>query len=209
MSMKEITDSVVELAVDDIADIVNKCLSKGADPQQVLKALSDGMNEVGRLYESNEYFLTELVLAGETMKEAMVVLEPHLVTDGSERQEKVIVATVKGDNHDIGKNILITMLMSAGYEIIDLGMDCPAERIVQAVKENNARIVALSCLLTMSVNEIRVVGDALREAGLREKVKIIVGGAPLSMDLAKKMGADDFGADAIEGVRRIRLLLEG
>ncbi|MFW9813985.1 MAG: cobalamin-dependent protein, partial [Candidatus Thorarchaeota archaeon] len=180
----------------------------GSNPQDVLQALSEGMNEVGTLYEKNEYFLTELVLAGETMKEAVAVLEPHLKAEDMVEREKVIAATVKGDNHDIGKNILITMLVSAGYDVIDLGMDCPAEKVVEAVKESGARIVALSCLLTMTVNEIRVIGDALTDAGLRNDVKIIAGGAPLSMELAKKMGADDFGADAIDGVRRIRALLE-
>ncbi|MFX1606370.1 MAG: B12-binding domain-containing protein [Promethearchaeota archaeon] len=209
MTLKEVTDAVVQLEVDDIADIVKKNLEAGSDPQDVLQALSEGMNEVGTLYEKNDYFLTELVLAGETMKEAIAVLEPHLKAEEMVEREKVIAATVKGDNHDIGKNILITMLMSAGYDVIDLGMDCQAEKVVEAVKESGARIVALSCLLTMTVNEIRVIGDALTDAGLRNNVKIIVGGAPLSMELAKKMGADDFGADAIDGVRRIRALLEG
>ncbi|MFW9809750.1 MAG: B12-binding domain-containing protein [Candidatus Thorarchaeota archaeon] len=209
MTMKEVTNAVVQLEVDDIADIVKKSIEAGSNPQDVLQALSEGMNEVGTLYEKNEYFLTELVLAGETMKEAVGVLEPHLKAEEMVEREKVIAATVKGDNHDIGKNILITMLMSAGYDVIDLGMDCPAEKVVEAVKGSGARIVALSCLLTMTVNEIRVIGDALSDAGLRKDVKIIVGGAPLSMELAKKMGADDFGADAIDGVRRIRALLEG
>ena len=209
MTLKEVTDAVVQLEVDDIAEIVKKNIDAGSDPQDVLQALSEGMNEVGTLYEKNEYFLTELVLAGETMKEAVAVLEPHLKADEMVEREKVIAATVKGDNHDIGKNILITMLMSAGYDVIDLGMDCPAEKVVEAVRDSGARIVALSCLLTMTVNEIRVIGNALNDAGLRNDVKIIVGGAPLSADLAKKMGADDFGADAIDGVRRIRALLEG
>ncbi|MFW9804783.1 MAG: B12-binding domain-containing protein [Candidatus Thorarchaeota archaeon] len=209
MTLKEVTDAVVQLEVDDIAEIVKKNIDAGSDPQDVLQALSEGMNEVGTLYEKNEYFLAELVLAGETMKEAVAVLEPHLKADEMIEREKVIAATVKGDNHDIGKNILITMLMSAGYDVIDLGMDCPAEKVVEAVKKSGARIVALSCLLTMTLNEIRVIGNALSDAGLRNNVKIIVGGAPLSMDLAKKMGADDFGADAIDGVRRIRALLEG
>ncbi|MFW9816019.1 MAG: B12-binding domain-containing protein [Candidatus Thorarchaeota archaeon] len=208
MTLKEVTDAVIQLEVDDIADIVKKNIESGSNPQDVLQALSEGMNEVGTLYEKNEYFLTELVLAGETMKEAVAVLEPHLKAEDMVEREKVIAATVKGDNHDIGKNILITMLVSAGYGVIDLGMDCPAEKVVKAVKESGARIVALSCLLTMTVNEIRVIGDALTDAGLRNDVKIIAGGAPLSMELAKKMGADDFGADAIDGVRRIRALLE-
>ncbi len=209
MTLKEITEMLVELKVDEIAAAVGEDLKNGADPQEILEALTAGMDEVGRLYEGKEYFLAELVLAGETMKEAMGVLEPHLKSEDAGKRDKVIAATVKGDNHDIGKNILITMLMSAGFDVIDLGMDCPAERVVEAVKESDARVVALSCLLTMTMTEISAVDDALKEAGFRDRVKLIVGGAPLSMELARKMGADDFGADAIEGVRRIRQLLEG
>ncbi|MFX1261437.1 MAG: B12-binding domain-containing protein [Promethearchaeota archaeon] len=209
MSLNDITRMTIELDIDNIAAAVKSQLDRGAEPQDVLKALTDGMNEVGRLYESHEYFLAELVLAGETMKEAFEVLKPHISSEGAGQKNMVIAATVRGDNHDIGKNILITMLISGGFDVIDLGMDCPKEKIVETVKESGARIVALSCLLTMTINEISEVDKALGEAGLRDDVKLIVGGAPLSMDLAKKLGADDFGADAIDGVRRIRALLEG
>lgn len=208
MNLNDITRMTIELDVDNIASAVKSHIDTGVEPQDVLKALTDGMNEVGRLYESHEYFLAELVLAGETMKEAFKVLKPHLKSDRTGLKKQVIAATVKGDNHDIGKNILITMLISAGLDVIDLGMDCPKERIVDAVKESGARVVALSCLLTMTINEISEVDKALREAGLRDDVKLIVGGAPLSMELAKELGADDYAADAIGGVRRIRGLLE-
>ena len=173
-----------------------------------MKALTDGMNEVGNRYEQGEYFLTELVLAGETMKEAFAILEPHLKTEDRGERKPVVIATVKGDNHDIGKNILGTMLTAAGFEVVDLGIDCSKEIIVEAVKKHGAKVVALSCLLTMTINEITLVHDALKEAGLRDDVTLIVGGAPLSMDLAKKLGADDYGADAINGVKRIGALLE-
>ena len=209
MTLDDITKALIDLDVDGIAGLVKSEVDNGEDPQEILTALTTGLDEVGRLYETNEYFLVELVLAGETMKEAIAVLEPHMKAEEKGDKEAVIVATVKGDNHDIGKNILITMMLSAGFDIVDLGIDCPAEKIVKAVKETGAKVVALSCLLTMTVNEIAIVGKALTEAGLRDEVKIIVGGAPLSMDLAKKMGADDYGADAIEGVRRIKALLEG
>jgi dimethylamine corrinoid protein len=209
MTLDDITKALIDLDVDGIASLVKSEVDKGVDPQEILTALTTGLDEVGRLYETNEYFLVELVLAGETMKEAIAVLEPHMKVEEKGDKETVIVATVKGDNHDIGKNILITMMLSAGFDIVDLGIDCPAEKIVKAVKDTGAKVVALSCLLTMTVNEIAEVGEALTEASLRDEVKIIVGGAPLSMDLAKKMGADDYGADAIEGVRRIKALLEG
>jgi methylmalonyl-CoA mutase cobalamin-binding domain/chain len=208
VTLDGITKMLVELNVNDIAGAVQAELDAGADPQDILSALSSGMNEVGRLYEAMEYFLVELVLAGEAMKEAVAVLTPHLKSGETGTNETVAVATVKGDNHDIGKSILISMLMSTGFNIIDLGTDCDEENIVNAVRESGARVVALSALLTTTMLEISVVEKALRHAGLRDKVKIIVGGAPLNMELARAMGADDYAANAVEGVRHIKALLQ-
>ncbi|TFG22808.1 MAG: hypothetical protein EU529_09385 [Promethearchaeota archaeon] len=208
MDFEKLTELIIELEVDDIADAVKEALNKdGKDPFEVLNALTKGMDEVGRRYEEKEYYLTELVLAGETMKEAFAILKPALATaDTSSQKNKIILATVKGDNHDIGKNILGSLLLSAGFELHDLGMDVDAEIIVNKVKETGAKIIALSTLLTMTVEEIKVVHETLQAAGLRDKVKIIVGGAPLNMDLAKKLGADDFANDAVDGVKHIKNL---
>lgn len=199
---------IIELDIDNVATAVQQKIHDGADPQDLLKALTAGMDEVGRRYETDEYFLAELVLAGDTMKAAFEVLKPHLKSDEAGGKTPIVAATVKGDNHDIGKNILVSMLVSAGFDVIDLGMDCPTERIVEAVKESGAKVVALSALLTMTMKEIPNVVKALQEAGLRDGVKIIVGGAPLNTELAKELGADDYGPDAIDGVRRIKALLE-
>lgn len=209
MNLQDLTEMIIELEIDDVADAVQQQLDAGANPQDVLKALTAGMDEVGRRYETDEYFLAELVLAGDTIKAAFEVLKPHLKSDDAGDKTPIVAATVKGDNHDIGKNILLSMLLSAGFDVVDLGMDCPTERIVDAVRDTGAKVVALSALLTMTMNEISTVDKALREAGLRDGVKIIVGGAPLSMELAKELGADDFSADAIDGVKRIQALLEG
>jgi len=208
ITIEMITKMIVDLDIDTITGAIQHEIDAGTEPQNIMKALTDGMNEVGNRYEQGEYFLTELVLAGETMKEAFAILKPHLTTEDRGERKSVVIATVKGDNHDIGKNILGTMLTAAGFEVIDLGIDCSKETIVEAVKKHNVKVVALSCLLTMTINEIALVNDALKEAELRDEVKLIVGGAPLSMDLAKKLGADDYGADAIDGVKRIGLLLE-
>ena len=143
------------------------------------------------------------------MKEAFAVLKPHIVAKEKGERNPIIIATVKGDNHDIGKNILGTMLISAGYDVIDLGIDCSKEKIVKSVIEQDAKVVALSCLLTMTLKEISLVHEALIESGIRDKVKLIVGGAPLNMELAKEFGADDYAADAISGVKHIKALLEG
>ncbi|MGQ4872447.1 MAG: cobalamin B12-binding domain-containing protein [Promethearchaeia archaeon] len=209
MELEKLTELVIELEVDDIADAVKEALDEGKDPFEILNALTKGMDEVGKLYEQKEYYLTELVLAGETMKEAFKVLKPALeAADKSEEKEKIILATVKGDNHDIGKNILGSLLLSSGFEVHDLGMDVDAEKIVEKVKETGAKVVALSSLLTMTVEQIKVVHEALEKAGLRDKVKLIVGGAPLNMELAKKLGADDFAEDAVEGVKHIKELMK-
>ncbi len=208
MTLDDIEAIIIDLDIDEIGNAVKAELERGETPQNILKALTEGLDEVGRLYEEKEYYLTELVLAGETMKEAFSVLGPYLKAEGGEQQETIIVATVKGDNHDLGKNILISMLISAGFNIIDLGIDTPAEKIVEAVKETGARLVALSSLLTMTVEEISVVDKALKEAGLRDKIKLVVGGAPLNMELAKKMGADNYADDAVEGARLIKSFLQ-
>ena len=208
MDFEKLTELIIDLEVDDIADAVKEALNKdGKDPFEVLNALTKGMDEVGRRYEEKEYYLTELVLAGETIKEAFEILKPALAAaDTSSQKIKIILATVKGDNHDIGKNILGSLLLSSGFELHDLGMDVDAETIVNKVKETGAKVVALSSLLTMTVEEIKVVHEALQAAGLRDKVKMIVGGAPLDMELAKKLGADDFANDAVDGVKHIKNL---
>ncbi len=208
VTLKEVKDTLIDLDIDEIPNVVKSELEAGTDPKNVMKALTDGLDEVGKLYEKNEYFLTDLVLAGETMKEAIKVIEPYLKSDVKGTEQTVVIATVRGDNHDIGKNILISMLMSSGFNIIDLGMDCPPDKIVKTVKESGAKVLALSALLTMTVEEISVVDKALKDEGLRDQVKIIVGGAPLNMELAKKMGADDFADDAVEGVKHIKNLME-
>jgi methylmalonyl-CoA mutase cobalamin-binding domain/chain len=208
MDLTKVTNMIIDLDIDNVASAVQEQIDAGADAQEILKALTDGMEEVGRRYENDEYFLAELVLAGDTMKTAFGVLKPHLKSDDTGSKTPIVAATVKGDNHDIGKNILLSMLASAGFEVVDLGTDCPAEKIVEAVRTTGAKIVALSALLTTTMKEITTVDKALKEAGLRDSVKLIVGGAPLTMSVAKELGADDYGPDAIDGVKRIKALTE-
>ncbi|MFX1356436.1 MAG: cobalamin-dependent protein [Promethearchaeota archaeon] len=208
MDFEKLTELIIELEVDDIADAVKEALEGDhKDPFNILNALTKGMDEVGKRYEEKEYYLTELVLAGETMKEAFKILQPALAAvDKSQDKVKIILATVKGDNHDIGKNILGSLLLSSGFELHDLGMDVDENIIVEKVKETGAEIIALSSLLTMTVEQIKVVHEALKEAGIRDNVKLIVGGAPLNMELAKRLGADDFAEDAVDGVKHIKQL---
>jgi methylmalonyl-CoA mutase cobalamin-binding domain/chain len=207
MTLIDLSQMIINLELETIGNAVQMKLDDGNTPEAVLSELTRGMDEVGRLYEQNEFFLPELVLAGDTMKEAIRVLKPHLRADDTKERKTIVAATVEGDNHDIGKNILITMLLSAGFDVVDLGTDCPPEKIVHAVKTHRPAIVALSALLTMTMREVTLVDAALREAGLREGVKIIVGGVPFTEELAHELGADAYGADAIEGVKRIKALI--
>ncbi len=208
MEFENLTELVVELEVDDIAEAVKKAVEEeDKDPFEILAALTKGMDEVNHRYEEEEYFLGELVLAGDTMKAALEVLKPYLmVSDKNQMKRKVIIATVKGDQHDLGKNLLGILLISANFEVHDLGRDVEPEMIIEKVKETGATIVALSSLLSMTLDQIEVVHNALKDAGFRDKVKLIVGGAPLNMELAKRFGADNYADDAIEGVKLIKKL---
>ena len=208
IEFEKISELIIELEVDDIADAVKEALGEGKDPYDILNALTTGMDEVGKRYENDVYYLAELVLAGETMKEAFSVLKPAMAAkDDAKKKDKVVIGTVKGDNHDIGKNLLGTLLLSSGFEVIDMGMDVEPKDFVAKAKETGAKIIGLSSLLTMTVNQISEVDRVLKEEGLRDEIKIIVGGAPLNMELAKKLGADDFAADAVDGIRHIKELL--
>ncbi|MHA1370064.1 MAG: cobalamin B12-binding domain-containing protein [Promethearchaeota archaeon] len=196
--LEKIKKLIIDLEIDDIENAVKDAL-KDNKAEDILKALSEGMSEVGKLYEEKEYYLPELVLAGECMNTGLEIIKPHLKADAMS-QGTIVISTVKGDLHDIGKNIAATLLTSAGFKVIDLGKDVEPEKIVEAVKEHDADIVALSSLLTMTVVEIENVAKALKEAGLRDKVKIICGGAPLNQELAEKLGADYNCDDATDGV---------
>ncbi|MBD3188711.1 cobalamin-binding protein [Candidatus Bathyarchaeota archaeon] len=207
--LQRITTAIIELEIDTIQELVTTALDSGIDPADVLTAATDGMDEVGRLYEGKEYYLTELILAGETMKETLEILAPALQDkgDASSGKDHVILATVKGDQHDIGKNILHSLLIPQGCIIHDLGMNVDAGTIVTKVRETGAKVIGLSSLLTMTIDQVRVVHEALVAAGLRDCVKIIVGGAPLNMELALELGADAYAKDATSGVQEIKRLL--
>ncbi len=208
MDYEVLTELIVELELDDIVDAVKEALEVDKkDPFDVLASLTAGMDEVGRRYDEEIYYLADLMLAAETMKVALEVLKPKLASSEKVKEKaKIVIATVKGDNHDIGKNLLGILLMSEGFEVYDLGKDVDADTIVAKVKETGAGIVGLSSLLSMTVPQIEVVHEALKAAGLRDKVKLIVGGAPLSMDLAKQFKADDFAEDTIKAITHIKNL---
>ena len=199
----KIKKQLIEFDIDEIKITVQKALDDKTPALVLVNALGDAMKEVGDKYESGEFFFSELIMAGETMKEAMEVLKPAMVADDVKSKGKVAVGTVKGDLHDIGKDLVISLLVAAGIEVVDLGVDVPKEKFVDAVKNEGVSVVGLSALLSTTITYTREIVAAIKEAGLRDNIKIIVGGAAATDELAKEMGADACAADAVIGVRMI------
>jgi 5-methyltetrahydrofolate--homocysteine methyltransferase len=197
---KEIRDSIVNFDVEGVKNASLAAMDSGLTPEKIIEVMGEGMSMVGKKYEEGEYFVPELIMAGETMKEGVAVLEPHITGEPQSALGTAVVATVLGDLHDIGKNIFITLLTTAGFKVVDLGVDVPAERVVEAVKDSDASIVGLSALLTTNLEQIPLVIDELKKAGLREKVKVIVGGATVTETFAREIEADGYAKDAVTGV---------
>ena len=172
-----------------------------------MKELKEGLDEIGAKYEKGEYFLSELVISGEIAKAALDVLTPHF-GKGQQKLGKVVIGTVEGDIHDIGKNIVSTILLSSGYEVYDLGVDVKSSRFLTEIKERDADVLGLSALLTSTMMNMKTVILDLKKAGLRNNVKVIVGGAPLSESFAKEVGADAYVRDAPEILKTIDNLKE-
>jgi corrinoid protein of di/trimethylamine methyltransferase len=195
---------------DKFTDVVKKLIKDGFNATEVINALTEVLKEVGQKFENGELFLIHLVTAGDIAKRATSeVLEPLLKTASGERKVmgKIVIGTVAGDIHDIGKSIVATMLFSAGFEVIDIGKDVPVEEFVSKAKETKADIVAMSALLTTTLPAQRDVINALKKAGLRTRVKVLVGGAPATAKWAEEIGADGYGEDPMEAVRVAKKLL--
>jgi 5-methyltetrahydrofolate--homocysteine methyltransferase len=188
--------------------LAEQALSQGESPADLISRwMIPAMDEVGRLFEAQEYFIPELLLAGRAMKAALEPLRPLLAASGAQPTGRVVIGTVKGDLHDIGKNLVASMLEGAGFEVFDLGIDVPAEKFVEAVRTRNPDIVALSALLSVTMPEMKKTIDALNLAGIRGQVKILVGGAPVTRDYAESVGADGYGDNASSAVTLARSLL--
>jgi len=206
--LEKIKNLMVDLEIDRVKEAVQEALNKNIPPLTIIdKALSPAMEIIGEKYEKGEYYLAELVVAGDTFKEVMDILKPYLKKQTLKKLGKVVIGTVRGDLHEIGKNIVATMLETAGFDVYDLGVDVPPEKFVEKAKEVDADIVALSALLTTTMIEMKNVIDEFKKAGLRDKVKIIVGGAPVTEEYAKKIGADAYGKDAVEAVKICKQLV--
>ncbi len=206
--LQELSKSMIELDMDAVKAYTEKALHAGVSPRTIIKkGLSTGMEDVGNKFASGRYFLSELIWAGQIMKEATAIIEPYLEEGGAVSAGRVVIASVEGDLHDIGKNIAISMLKSAGFEVVDLGVDVPAERIVEKAKETDADIVALSALLSVVVPNVEKTVKAVRESSIGNKVKILLGGRVVDAEKAKRMRADAYARDAWDGIAKAKELM--
>jgi 5-methyltetrahydrofolate--homocysteine methyltransferase len=185
-----------------------EALAASVPPMDLVNSyMVPAMDEVGGRFEREEYFVPELLLAARAMKAALDLIRPLLAAAGAQPVGKVVIGTVKGDLHDIGKNLVGSMLEGSGFEVFDLGADVPPERIVAAIREKNPDIIALSALLTVTMNSMKAVIEAVQSAGLRDRVRIIVGGAPVSQQFAERIGADGYSESAMGAVTLARNIM--
>ena len=204
-----IYESVLEGDQVKVQAQVQAAIARGVLVEDILKeGLIAAMSEVGRLFENGEYYVPEMLIAARAMKAGMEIIKPRLVASGVEPVGKVAIGTVKGDLHDIGKNLVAMMLEGAGYEIVDLGTDVSPEQFVTAV-QTGAEIIGLSALLTTTMTSMEATIRAIKESGLRDQVKIIIGGAPVTSEYAKRIGADGYAPDASQAVTLIKALMAG
>jgi 5-methyltetrahydrofolate--homocysteine methyltransferase len=199
---QDISSSFANLeSVDKVKGLVNKALSEGISASEILeKALRVGLDEVGKKYEACEYFLAELLFSAEIMKEVMEMLRPELEKQAEKKKGTIVLGTVRGDIHDIGKNIFKMLAISSGFTVADMGVDVEPAKFIEKVKETKAEILAMSALLTTVLPEIKMVVDEVKKAGIRDTVKIVIGGNAVTKEFAQQSGIDDAALDAVEGI---------
>jgi len=206
--LQKIADGIIKGQAEEVAKLVQQALNENVSPKEILdNGLIGGMNIIGKRFKNNEVYVPEVLIAARAMHRGMDVLKPVLVESGVQPIGKIAVGTVKGDLHDIGKNLVVMMLQGAGFETTDLGIDLLPEKFVEAAKQG-AQIIGLSALLTTTMPAMKKVIDVFRESGLREKVKIMVGGAPVTQEYADEIGADGYASDAASAVDKAKELLQ-
>ena len=203
--LEKLQKSVIEGDAPDVQALVEQAMAEGTPPDQILnEGLIAGMSEVGRLFEAGEFFVPEMLIAARAMKGGLELLRPHLAEANIKAIGKVVLGTVQGDLHDIGKNLVGMMLEGAGFEVIDLGADVSSQKFVDAVREHQPQLVGCSALLTTTMPKMKDVIQALQAAGLRSKVQVMIGGAPVTEKYAVEIGADIFAPDASLAATRAR-----
>jgi methylmalonyl-CoA mutase cobalamin-binding domain/chain len=206
---KPIVQKLADLEEEAFLNQVRRELDAGVDPMTILEDCRAGMVLVGKRFEENTYFISDLMMAGEMFKQATEILGSKMQLSGDASRGKVVVGTVKGDIHDIGKDLVVGMLKAANYDVYDLGVDVPPEKFIEVLKETEATVVGLSALLTTAFESMKDTVKAIQEAGIRSQVKIMIGGGPVNREVVEYSGADDWGADAQEAVTLCNRLMEG
>jgi len=206
---QDVFDVIVAGDLRSIEDVVTSVLSAGEDPGELLHDwMIPAMDEVGAKFEKGQLYVPEMLLSAHTMSAALKRIKPLMVDSGIEPSGKVVLATVKGDLHDIGKNLVAMMLEGAGYSIVDLGVNVEPSVIIQAIREEKPDVVGLSALLTTTMTVMKTILKEINKAGLRDNVKVVIGGAPVDQDYADEIGADGFGRDASQAVQVVRSLAD-
>ncbi len=199
--LKQLYDAVVSGDAKTTRDLTQQSLADGIDPLKLVNEyMVPAMDEVGRRFESNEYFVPELLISARAMKAALELIRPLLTARGDKHVGRVAIGTVKGDLHDIGKNLVASLLEGGGFEVIDLGVNVSPEKFIASVKEKNANIIAMSALLTTTMPAMKTTIDALKQAGVRDQVKVLIGGAPITQKYAEEIGADGYSENAVGAV---------
>ena len=206
--MKPISEAIVQLKWDEIAVLTNEAVEAGIPALEIInQGLVSGMTVIGTKFRNGEMFLPEVLLSAKTMKTALDILLPILSQQGASSMGRVAIGTVSGDIHDIGKNIVISMLQGNGFEVMDLGVDIAPERFVEVIRNNDLQILGLSALLTSTMPMLEETIEALEKAGLRQKTKVIIGGAPVTQSYADQIGADGYAPDAASATDRAKELV--
>ncbi|CAH2214198.1 corrinoid protein [Tepidibacter aestuarii] len=208
--LKRLSDGVVDMEEEDVIEACNEYVQAGYRIfDGIMEGLVDGMNRASQLYDDEEYFVTDVLLCSDAMYEGLSILRPHLPSDEVEKEKpKGVIGVVEGDTHDIGKNLVKIMLETAGFDMIDLGRDVPLRNFVDKAKEVNASFVCMSTLMTTTMDGMKTVIELLKEAGIREEVKVVIGGGPISKTFADIIGADGYSHNAVEAVKLVKGLLD-
>ncbi|WP_373325566.1 corrinoid protein [Sporomusa paucivorans] len=207
--LKRLSDGVVDMEEDDVIAACQEYVAAGYPAfDGIMEGLVDGMNRASQLYEDEEYYVTDVLLCSDAMYEGLNILRPHLPSDEAEKEKiKGVIGVVEGDTHDIGKNLVKIMMETAGFEMVDLGRDVPLQRFVDKAREVNASFVCMATLMTTTMGGMGTVIELLTAAGMRDEVKVIIGGGPISQKFADIIGADGYSPNAVEAVKLIKSLL--
>jgi corrinoid protein of di/trimethylamine methyltransferase len=208
--LKELADAVVDMDEEKAVAAANQVVEKNYDAYEAIeKGLSAGMERAGQLFEDEEYFIPELLICSDAMYAGVEILRPHIRKEDAAEKLRVVIGVIEGDTHDIGKNLVKIMLEASGFDVTDLGRDIPPSRFVESAKEINASIIALSTLMTTTMDGMGKVIQNLKEEGIRERFKVIVGGGPISQRFADRIGADGYAVNAAEAAKLAKRLMAG